>query len=68
MLGALALLAIVGTQSLDSKIKSVLPTAEEDKWMQIPWRLNLMQARQDAVRSGKPMFLWIMNGHPMGCT
>lgn len=54
--------------SLDSKIASILPTKEEDKWLSIPWRTNLMRARQESQESGKPMFWWIMNGHPLGCT
>jgi hypothetical protein len=62
----LAAIAIGG--SLDAKIASILPTKEEDKWLSIPWRTNLMRARQEAQQTGKPMFWWIMNGHPLGCT
>lgn len=58
----------VGDADLDAKVKSVLPTAEEEQWLQIPWRLNLMEARKASIEQNKPMFLWIMNGHPMGCT
>lgn len=53
---------------LDAKVKSIVPTAEEELWLSIPWRLNLMEARKASIEQGKPMFLWIMNGHPMGCT
>jgi hypothetical protein len=52
---------------LDDKIASVIPTAAEDRYLSIPWRQNLMQARDEAQRIGKPLFLWIMNGHPLGC-
>ena len=44
------------------------PTAEETKWLQIPWRTNLWQARIDAAATGKPIYLWEMDGHPLGCT
>jgi hypothetical protein len=65
----LALLAaLVVGPNLDQKIKEILPTPTEDKWLQIPWRTNLQQARRDAQRTGKPLFLWIMNGSPLGCT
>ena len=57
-----------GSASLDRKVASVLPKPDEERWLQIPWRLNVMQARADAQASGKPLFLWIMNGHPLGCT
>ncbi|HMS55896.1 MAG TPA: hypothetical protein PKA27_10890 [Fimbriimonadaceae bacterium] len=61
-------LLVVGLQSLDAKIASVLPTREESKYMSIPWRLDLNTARAQAQESGKPLFIWVMNGHPMGCT
>jgi hypothetical protein len=41
---------------------------EEQKWQQIPWRTNLWQARVDAAAAGKPIYLWEMDGHPLGCT
>lgn len=69
LLAAIALLPASGSSlDLDAKIAAVLPTASEEKWLTIPWRTDLWTARADAQREGKPMFLWIMNGHPMGCT
>jgi hypothetical protein len=44
------------------------PTAEELKWRKIPWRTSLWQARIDAAAAGKPIYLWEMDGHPLGCT
>src|SRR5688572_15065387 len=44
----------------------VFPPAE--KWTQIPWETDITAARQRAAREGKPLFLWIMDGHPLGCT
>ncbi len=60
--------AVESVQSLDAKISAVLPTSDEDRWLTIPWRTNVMQARLDAQNLNRPMFLWIMNGNPMGCT
>ncbi len=54
--------------SLDAKIAEVVPQAKEEKWLTIPWRTNLMLARRESQQTGKPMFLWIMNGSPLGCT
>jgi hypothetical protein len=68
MVAALVALALLQPDPLDVKIAQVVPTAAEEKWLQIPWRLNVIAARRDAQQSGKPMFLWIMNGHPFGCT
>ncbi|MCH7903197.1 MAG: hypothetical protein IH944_01365 [Armatimonadetes bacterium] len=53
---------------LDAKVASIQPQPHEERWMEIPWRTNLMKARVESQQSGKPMFLWIMNGHPFGCT
>lgn len=67
MIAALAIIAIL-EQSLDHRIAEILPTKQEEKWLSVPWRTELFQARLDAQRESKPIFMWIMNGHPMGCT
>jgi hypothetical protein len=54
--------------SFDTHIASVLPTAQEDAWLNIGWHTNLMQSRLEAQRSNRPLFVWLMNGHPLGCT
>ena len=46
----------------------VKPAAEDDTWLQVPWRTNLWEARREAAREGKPILLWEMDGHPLGCT
>jgi hypothetical protein len=44
------------------------PKAAEQKWTQIPWHTNLWEARREAAAAGKPILLWEMDGHPLGCT
>src|SRR5207244_13171455 len=39
------------------------PREEEQAAGQIPSRLNAMTARAESARTGKPMFVWEMNGH-----
>jgi hypothetical protein len=46
----------------------IKPDKGEDKWSQIPWHVSLWQARQKAAELGKPILLWEMDGHPLGCT
>lgn len=53
---------------LEQKIARVLPTDDEQAFLKIPWRLNAMTARAESARTGKPMFMWEMNGHPLGHT
>ena len=51
-----------------NKLLSVIkPDPHTEKWQQIPWRSNLWEARQQAARAGKPILLWEMDGHPLGC-
>ncbi len=45
----------------------IKPKPVEEKWAQIPWLASLWQARQQAAREGKPILLWEMDGHPLGC-
>ena len=45
----------------------VKPAAGEDRWAGIPWRTGLWEARREAARAGKPIVLWEMDGHPLGC-
>ncbi|MBT7959865.1 MAG: hypothetical protein HN759_11085 [Akkermansiaceae bacterium] len=49
-------------------INAIKPTDKESAWMRINWRTNLWQARKEAAKSGKPIYLWEMDGHPLGCT
>lgn len=46
----------------------IKPDPNEDKWDQIPWLASLWQARKRAAAEGKPILLWEMDGHPLGCT
>lgn len=41
---------------------------DPEPWEAIPWRTDLTIAQREAAASGRPLFLWTMNGHPLGCT
>ena len=45
----------------------IKPRAEEEKWANIPWMASLWEARERAAKEGKPILLWEMDGHPLGC-
>jgi hypothetical protein len=52
-----------------SKLQALIkPGSAEDKWSSIPWLTDLWQARKLAAEQGKPILLWEMDGHPLGCT
>jgi hypothetical protein len=44
------------------------PKPDEDAWRSIPWSTTLADGVVRAGREGKPLLLWVMNGHPLGCT
>jgi hypothetical protein len=46
----------------------VRPKPEELRWQSIPWQTDLRAARPIAQEAGKPIFLYAMNGNPLGCT
>jgi hypothetical protein len=76
LLGLAGLAALSAVRSADpvpvgqfAALQSLIkPSAGEDKWAEIPWQTDLWAARQKAAREGKPLLLWEMDGHPLGCT
>ena len=63
------LLAVQSAESpLLEKVSPLLPKPEEYRWLQIPWRSDFAAARAEANRDRKPLFLWMMDGNPLGCT
>jgi hypothetical protein len=55
-------------EQLDPLLAVIKPAPDEDPWAAIPWQTDLWRARQVAAREGKPILLWEMDGHPLGCT
>lgn len=43
-------------------------TPGDEPWLTIPWKTRLLDAQNAASREGKPIFIWAMDGHPLGCT
>ena len=46
----------------------IKPAPAEEKGAEIPWLASLWDARKRAAAEGKPILLWEMDGHPLGCT
>lgn len=46
----------------------LLPKKEEIRWQQIDWRPAFWQGVIEAQKQEKPLLVWAMNGHPLGCT
>ena len=45
-----------------------LRPAKDEPWLTIPWRISVLDAQKAAAKEGKPIFIWAMDGHPLGCT
>lgn len=54
--------------ALQETLAFVRPKPEELRWQTIPWQTDLNAARPLAQEAGKPIFLYTMNGNPLGCT
>ena len=46
----------------------IKPTRKEIAWAQIPWLTTFYDGLVESDRTQKPLLLWVMNGHPLGCT
>jgi len=57
----------IRVSEIDALKKVIKPRPEETKWEEIPWEVDLWDARKKAARLGKPLMLWEMDGNPMGC-
>ena len=57
----------LGDAEYQSALKAIRPAPGEDRFAQVPWLTSLWEARKVAAREGKPILLWEMDGHPLGC-
>ena len=55
-------------QSFERWRDQVRPQAKEESYLDIPWRESFSVAINEARETDKPVLLWAMNGHPLGCT
>ncbi len=50
------------------KLHRQLLPSETEPWRTIPWKISLLEAQRSAATEKKPIFIWAMDGHPLGCT
>ena len=43
-------------------------TESELSWEDLPWLTSYHDGLQKAAEEGRPLLLWVMNGHPLACT
>lgn len=54
--------------NVESWREHIRPADSELAWRKIPWLPTLQQGILKATDEGRPVLLWTMNGHPLGCT
>ena len=59
---------ILGERTYASIRDHVLPSEDELAFRKLGWRSSLWQAVVEAREADRPILLWAMNGHPLGCT
>lgn len=60
--------ADVLSESEFRKLHTQLLPSETEPWRTIPWKISLLEAQRAAAGEKKPIFIWAMDGHPLGCT
>ena len=56
------------TEAEFQKLHRELQPNPKATWRTIPWKTSVLDAQAAAAREGKPIFIWAMDGHPLGCT
>ena len=66
--GLLVTSALGLTEAEFQKLQRELQPHLKATWRTIPWKTSVLDAQAAAAREGKPIFIWAMDGHPLGCT
>jgi hypothetical protein len=74
--GALAILVLFSPLLTAAELKEAeflvlhgqLQPPKNEPWRTIPWKITLIDAQRIAIQEKKPIFIWAMDGHPLGCT
>jgi hypothetical protein len=54
--------------SFDQFREAIRPQDEELAFLEIGWHASFSSAVNEARETKRPILLWAMNGHPLGCT
>lgn len=56
-----------GLETIESLLALIKSGPEEVRWTDIGWETDLWAARRRAAAVRRPLFIWAMNGNPLGC-
>ena len=49
------------------KLHKELRPPENELWRSIPWQVSIVEGRELAAKTKKPIFVWVASGEPLGC-
>ena len=55
------------TDARAAELHELLTPSANEPWRTIPWMTSVIEAQRVALERGKPVFIWAMDGHPLGC-
>ncbi len=68
MLTLILALALQGLEEPEFKeLHAKLKPPAGEAWRSIPWTISLVEAQNRAAAEKKPIFIWSMDGNPLGC-
>jgi hypothetical protein len=59
---------VLTDETIRKWIDFIRPSDDDNRWERLEWRTELGAAVEEARALGRPILLWAMNGHPLGCT
>ena len=60
--------SVLSEASFETWRDRILTKDSELLWEKLPWLTTYREGLEQAAAEGKPLLLWVMNGHPLGCT
>jgi hypothetical protein len=54
--------------TFDQLAEAIRPRESEIEFLKIGWHESFHSAVKEARQTSRPILLWAMNGHPLGCT
>jgi hypothetical protein len=55
-------------ETFDQLADAIRPREAEVEFLKIGWHESFHSAVNEAREANRPILLWAMNGHPLGCT
>jgi hypothetical protein len=49
------------------KLHKELQPPDNELWRTIPWHVSIIEGRDAAAKTKKPIFVWVASGEPLGC-